>query len=500
MRTSEKGGINLMAVIELYNNYINAEQTYKVALKVLQNASNSDDVFMRIQGNTDGYPFSYNYDSSETYRDLPLLHSSLDIMMFNSVLFNTDRIMYMERMFENDKNVGGNFRWTPINVRTMANAFRNSGITAIPITIRAENLNNVSNTFRDCKSLICIPSINFYNQQNEVNASFVFYNVSEITSLPNMNFVNCVNGIDMSYAFAECYKMRGDIFTELCSGHGWNYVRNYSHTFENCRNIYGDFQNALTVGNSPFFYCDDTSYMFANCTLLATMGYIQVNNYYNHNIEGMYFNCRTLMFTPYIMNTLQENTLPTHMANTFRNCIGISGTVFLPQRLKDDGATSFSSRPRSINLCGTFANCKNLEGVAIAGRNTIFDIETFEGWHDQKIWVYDRNDFRVLISGAYGLNFSYRNNSSGSETFHYNNGFTQQQESISLPYTHWAQDEVNNVNLFCYEAELSDPDPVNKIVFYELANNYLHNASSQWNQWDINQMIKNITFENFNFS
>ena len=260
--------------------------------------------------------------------------------------------------------------------------------------------------------------------------------------------------------------------------------------FNNCRNLNAEF-NQFDV-HDEFLKATNLAYMFAGCRHYNTVPYIQAV-YPSINCDGMYDNCELAMFTPFF---IENKSTPTHLANTFRNCKRITGTVIFPQSILINNNPLPATGVRYLNLHGTFADCERLDGIAISGKNTYFDNETFLNWKNKVIWVRDRNDFRYLLTGATGLTFGNAEVNQGGVTLNFNNYYTQQLQSVTFPHNQVAIDETNNVTLYCYEEELPDAIKLNHFSFRELGWNYANDKVSDTGL--INNMLNNINYIGFN--
>ena len=62
----------------------------------------------------------------------------------------------------------------------------------------------MSYMFSNCSSLTLLPNISKWNINNVTNMSYMFYKCSSISSLPNISKLNLNNVTNMSYMFSNC--------------------------------------------------------------------------------------------------------------------------------------------------------------------------------------------------------------------------------------------------------------------------------------------------------
>ena len=70
------------------------------------------------------------------------------------------------------------------------------------------NIQDASNMFYDCKSLISLPDIWKWNTSNITNMSHMFYNCHSLISLPNISNWNIINVTNIDYMFYKCSSLK----------------------------------------------------------------------------------------------------------------------------------------------------------------------------------------------------------------------------------------------------------------------------------------------------
>ena len=70
-----------------------------------------------------------------------------------------------------------------------------------------EKVNNLSEMFKDCSSLISFKENNNWNLSNITDMSYMFYNCSSLASLPNISKWTTSNVINMNYLFYNCFSL-----------------------------------------------------------------------------------------------------------------------------------------------------------------------------------------------------------------------------------------------------------------------------------------------------
>lgn len=459
-----------------FNNYINTGTEVKVALRVLGEAANSDNLYVRIQGNTNRFAFRYNTNSQNTFNGCVNLVGSI-YNLTAMPTFNVDNISNMDGMFENCSSLYGQ-PVIGLNILSARNAFRNSGITDFPQNYYIELGNGIQNIprvlnklqyadnmFRDCHNLIGnTNNCHFLNARvNLISISHLCENCYNMYSSP-LNILQsgnclCIDTVDASYVYANCHNLQygGDVpyyGNTIALNQG---VANYAFAFYGCyrktsTGLY-PWANAthlnFVTNTWALANARDLTSMYENCLNLQGRSYID-GGPEPVVFANMYRNCKNLTSTPIIC----RGRIP----NAFRDCSNLRGAPFIPP--KSISTTSFcytnpvtyASGVAYANLCGTFYGCTNLEGVAIKGYNTIFDNETFGGINNFKIWVNNLFDFYNLYQGAAGFSSDNVYNTYGSDqVLTMNTVYGSNSYEYNLNYKTEFTNNLRNITVYCSE-------------------------------------------------
>ena len=149
------------------------------------------------------------------------LNGLLDINMEKNFLFdkieddikNSDEISEKKEEYSNKsilyfwnnnliKNIKDNYGY--INLNEMF--YNCSSLISLP-DISKWNNNNVTNMsflFYNCSSLLSLPDISKWNTDNVTNMNFLFYNCSSLLSLPDISKWNTDNVTSMDFLFFNC--------------------------------------------------------------------------------------------------------------------------------------------------------------------------------------------------------------------------------------------------------------------------------------------------------
>jgi len=97
-----------------------------------------------------------------------------------------------------------------------------------------DNINNMSNMFRQCSSLLSLPDIYKWNTINVTDISYMFYRCSSLSSLPDISKWNTNNVKNISWMFYGCSSL-----SSLPDISKWNInnVKNMSFMFFGCSSL-----------------------------------------------------------------------------------------------------------------------------------------------------------------------------------------------------------------------------------------------------------------------
>lgn len=123
-----------------------------------------------------------------------------------------------------------------------------------------------------------------------------------------------------------------------------------SHCFDGCVNLSDE---AINQNMPSFNSLIDSSYMFANCSLLKTYGTIPKTT---KNADGMFLNCKNL-------ETAALNSSAESINNIFKNCSNLTGTICfnsVPKQYND----AFSGTVKDIKIYSQYDDLSALETYA----------------------------------------------------------------------------------------------------------------------------------------
>ena len=219
--------------------------------------------------------------------------------------------------------------------------------------LNTENVNNMSNMFRNCSNLGEIIFFNNYRKygnyfttQNITNMSYMFYGCHNLNYLDLKSF-NTKKVTNMSFMFSCCPNLSKIDLSSLETEN----VINMSNMFYFCEKLNEiSFTNSFNTQNVR-----DMSYMFCGCTSLSEINLSSFNTTKVTNMKSMFMNCRNLKFID-LQSFKTENVR--NMNSMFKYCYHLNGA----------NLTSFNTN--SLNhLDYMFEYCKNLKEIDLRSFN-----------------------------------------------------------------------------------------------------------------------------------
>ena len=203
-----------------------------------------------------------------------------------------------------------------------------------PNSINTSLVQDWHNAFYNCENLNSLPN-SFYNTSNAINMSDIFRNCKSLTTVPNFDTSNVTN---MTRMFTFCYNL-----TTIPNFDTSN-VTNMGAMFSSCSNLttvpnfdtsnvsdmsfmfgglFHGCRNLTTVPNFDTSNVINMGYMFAQCYNLTTVPNFDTSNVIN--MHQMFFNCRNLANFPIINISSKVNII----YQMFYNCPNICGNLYI---------------------------------------------------------------------------------------------------------------------------------------------------------------------------
>ena len=267
-------------------------------------------------------------------------------------------------------------RITTINIETNT-FYGNTNIVNVDCNYTPWQNNSMHSAFMGCHNLKSVNNIN----NNVNNMTYTFYhchNLTNVSSIPNSvqnmiaTFYTCTNLINapvisdsvisMNDTFYNCYNL-----TNVPSIP--NSVQDMIGTFRNCTSLV----NAPIIPNSVIYM----AFTFDRCTNLTNVPSIPNSV---QNMAGTFEGCTNLINTPVIPDSVKDvmylfngctnlingtsilNNNITSLGNTFRNCINLTGDIYIYSEKISDLTLAFAGTSKIKNVYIPFNN---------AGINTI---------------------------------------------------------------------------------------------------------------------------------
>ena len=237
------------------------------------------------------------------------------------------------------------------------------------------DIKDIKYLFYNCYSLKTIDLSYFNPDSRYMNLSFFFHNCSSLTTIKG-NFQRFYIN-DTREMFYNCTSLNNITFYPFTT-----YDRiNMSKMFYNCNNlknvtfnIYYNWQyhsdNLYYSSSFNYFYPNDLSSTFYNCTSLTIIYYNSFITYYVQDISYMFYNCRKLTDLS-LRNSNFNNHLTTNMRGVFQNSESLISLDL-----------SFFKTPKAEIMWDMFNGCSKLQYLNLGNFDTskVTDMESmFEG-------------------------------------------------------------------------------------------------------------------------
>ena len=278
--------------------------------------------------------------------------------------------------FSNAKNLKGLFH--------SCTSLRNVELIA---SSKTENLEDCSDMFLYCESLISIDLSNFsFKKVRKLSAMFLFCNNLETVILPQNEISTSVE--DISYMFAICFKLKNlDM-----SGISFVNLRDMSYSLSNCISL----ENLILPSDTEFNYIENIAYAFSNCYKLTTI------NLYYFNLENildlsyLFFSCSNLKNITWPRKKINKVQILDHI---FYNCTSLE-TIDLSDSINLSSV---------INLDFAFSNCINLKNFIISKSEQITNIVTMNNTFSHNLALTSLDLSQIYISESVNLNECFYN-------------------------------------------------------------------------------------------
>ena len=240
--------------------------------------------------------------------------------------------------------------------------------------LSTNNVNNMSNMFRNCTNLEEIkfssPLNNFFITQNITDMSYMFYGCHNLNYLDLTSF-NTKNVTNMSFMFSSCLKLSK---IDLSSFDTKN-VSNMSYMFYFCEKL-----NEISLTNSfNTQNVKNMSYMFCGCAGLSDINLSSFNTKQVTNMKSMFMNCRNLKFID-LQSFSTENVR--NMSSMFKYCYHLNGA----------NLTSFNTNSlKKIDYM--FECCRNLKEIDLSSFN-------FNNVDDIQL-IFENKNLKVKINKCF---------------------------------------------------------------------------------------------------
>lgn len=206
-----------------------------------------------------------------------------------------------------------------LNLTGLTNSFMSCyNLTNVNLSFN-NSLTSMTNTFRECNNLTKINFNNSFSQTNTVSMYYTFYN--------DMNLVSFKANIPM----------------------GPNAL---VQTFQNCINLKEVYFNSDEIWSNT---CTNMLYAFYNCSNLETIDNtydISIN--INNTFGGIFYNCRKLNISNFIMNVDSKGNEVSSMANVLTNNPFVTS-------INLDLNTKLTNSYYGTNTVDLFYNCQNVQ-------------------------------------------------------------------------------------------------------------------------------------------
>ena len=163
----------------------------------------------------------------------------------------------------------------------------------VPEWLDFNGITDMSNMFRDCRSIKTIPLL---DTSNVINMSYMFYNCTSLQTIPLLNTSRVTN---MANMFGYC-KLQTIPLLNTSNVTDMNYM------FFNCN----DLQTIPPIDTSNVTNMED---MFFSCPALQTISPIDTSNV--TNMSGMFYECSNLQTIPPL-----DTSKVTNMGEMFQKC------------------------------------------------------------------------------------------------------------------------------------------------------------------------------------
>jgi len=207
------------------------------------------------------------------------------------------------------------------------------------------NINDMSNMFSGCSSLLSLPDISNWNTSYVNNMSYMLYKCSSLLSLPDISIWNTSNVINMSNMFYECSSL-----ITLPDISKWNTFKviDMSKMFCRCSSL----SSLPDISNWNTTNVNDMRDMFCRCSSLITLPDISKWNISNvFNIIGMFYECSSLISLPDISKWNSFNVID--MSSFLCGC---SSLLSLPDISKWNTSNI-------TNISKMFSGCSSLSSL-----------------------------------------------------------------------------------------------------------------------------------------
>ena len=218
--------------------------------------------------------------------------------------------------------------------------FAFSGFISINLTnSNTQNLMNMQETFKDCKSLVSV----------------------------TLN----INVINMEYMFAYCSTLKSVNFNGLISSD----KNTFSHTFESCESL-------ISLDLTSFIFKGQTTeYMFYNCRALKSIIFPANTDQFFSNMNGMFKGCKSL-----ISLDISSFHSAKDFSEVFTNCKNLTEIIF---------SENFIIKGKYMN--STFSGCESLAFLNLSS----FDTSNVESMY--KLFYDCKSLSSIELSNSFNL-------------------------------------------------------------------------------------------------
>ena len=221
--------------------------------------------------------------------------------------------------------------------------FALSGFISINLTnSNTQNLMNMQETFKDCKSLVSV----------------------------TLN-IDAFNVINMEYMFAYCSSLKSVNFNGLISSD----KSTLSHTFESCESL-------ISLDLTSFIFKGQTTeYMFYNCRSLKSIIFPTNTDQFFSNMNGMFKGCKSL-----ISLDISSFHSAKDFSEVFTNCKNLTEIIF---------SENFIIKGKYMN--STFSGCESLAFLNLSS----FDTSNVESMY--KLFYDCKSLSSIELSNSFNL-------------------------------------------------------------------------------------------------